>query len=140
MNVFIVGSPFETAQALDRRRLNKQIIECHQVLFALDGTSKAWAKHPVTLSYKEDVGWLITYTWCLIHFKEGRIDDAKQYSELAQLLRPAFHTQEYFDQMKRRLYTKDSEHYAQWAHLGTSEVNWYYVDGEWRYYKDGKRI
>lgn len=28
MNVFIIGSPIETAITLDNRRLNKQIIEC----------------------------------------------------------------------------------------------------------------
>lgn len=42
--------------------------------------------------------------------------------------------------MKRRLYTKDQEHYKQWAHLGTSEENWYFVDGEWRKYVNGERV
>jgi hypothetical protein len=42
--------------------------------------------------------------------------------------------------MKRRLYTKNPEHYAQWAHLGKSEENWYFVDGVWRKYVNGKRI
>jgi hypothetical protein len=37
MQVFIVGSPLETAKALDNRRLNKQIIECQQILDALNG-------------------------------------------------------------------------------------------------------
>lgn len=46
----------------------------------------------------------------------------------------------YFDQMKRRLYTKMPEHYNQWELLGESDVNWYFVDGEWRYYRGGKRI
>ena len=65
---------------------------------------------------------------------------AEDANEQALKLTPSFHTQEYFDQMKRRLFTKDSKHYAQWAHLGTSEVNWYFVEGEWRYYENGKRI
>jgi hypothetical protein len=65
MQVFIIGTPLETAMALDRKRLNK---------------------------------------------------------------------------MKRRLYSKDNEHYKQWAYLGESEVNWYFVDGEWRKYINGKRI
>lgn len=52
---------------------------------------------------------------------------------------PDWHTQDYYDQMKRRLYTKDPEHYKQWAHLGTSDENWYFVDCEWRKYVNGKR-
>lgn len=32
MQIFIIGTPFETAKALDRKRLNKQIIECQQIL------------------------------------------------------------------------------------------------------------
>lgn len=42
--------------------------------------------------------------------------------------------------MKRRLYTKDPKYYAVWSYLGTSDENWYFVDGEWRKYVNGKRI
>ena len=58
----------------------------------------------------------------------------------AGMYRPDWHTQEYYDQMKRRLYTKDPEHYKQWADLGKSDCNWYYVDGSWRKYVNGKRV
>jgi hypothetical protein len=63
-------------------------------------------------------------------------------STLADYWRPMFHTQEYFDNMKARLYTKDKEHYKQWAYLGTSEENWYWSQeqGEWRKYVNGKRL
>ena len=54
--------------------------------------------------------------------------------------RPEFHTDEYFKQMKRRLYTKDNNHYSQYKDLGESDINWYYVNNEWLYYKNGKRI
>lgn len=65
---------------------------------------------------------------------------ASVYSILADGIRPDWHTYEYYDQMKARLYTKDPEHYKQWAHLGESDENWYFVDGEWRKYVNGKRI
>lgn len=139
MNVFIVGSPLETAKALDRRRLNKQIIECQQILKAIHGETKAWANHPCTLQYKGHEMWLENYVRTLYYYSKG-IGLQLLANEEALRLTPAFHTQEYFDQMKRRLFTKDSKHYAQWAHLGTSEVNWYFVEEEWRYYKDGKKI
>lgn len=35
MQVFIVGSPLETARVLDPKRLRKQIIECQQILDAI---------------------------------------------------------------------------------------------------------
>ena len=139
MNIFIVGSPVETARALDLRRLHKQIIECQQILDALNGKC-AWSNHPCTLQYKDYQDWLRNYMDCLALVRSGNIAEANFIDFLYQQHTPPFHTQEYFDQMKRRLYTKNPEHYAQWADLGTSEVNWYFVDGEWRYYKNGKRV
>ena len=40
----------------------------------------------------------------------------------------------------RRLYTKDPVHYQQFAQYGTSDVNWYFVEVKWLYYKNGKQI
>lgn len=139
MQVFIVGTPFETAMALDPRRLNKQIIECQQILDALNG-KKAWSNHPCTLQYKDHQRWLMNYMSCLIRYKCGEVERAATSSTWCELDRLPFHTQEYFDQMKRRLYTKDKEHYSQWANLGESEDNWYFVDGQWRIYRNGKRV
>lgn len=141
MQVFIVGTPLETAMALDSRRLNKQIIECRQILDALNG-KKAWSNHPCVLQYKSplNIEWLINYLSCLSSYVNNRFGEAMNYDEVCEVIRPIFHTQEYFNQMKKRLYTKNKEHYKQWAELGESDINWYYVDGEWRYYKNGKRL
>lgn len=138
MQVFIVGNPLYTAMALDKRRLNKQIIECRQILDALNG-AKAWSNHPCVLQYRESILWLRNYMKCLDCYQRRDIFSAELFSSACNAIRPPFHTQEYFDQMKRRLYTKDPVHYAQWAHLGESEDNWYFVDGEWRIYRNGKR-
>ena len=140
MQIFIIGSPIETADALDKRRLNKQIIECRQILAAIEGKSKAWANHPCVLMYREHRHWLRYYDWCLSAYKIGFHEIAEKVSNLAAKRIPPFHTEAYFNQMKRRLYTKDNEYYKQWSHLGESDVNWYYVDGKWRYYRNGKRI
>lgn len=139
MQVFIVGSPLETAQVLDKRRLNKQIIENNQILNAIYG-QRAWRNHPCTLQYKDLTAWLCAYSLCLEDYRDKNMEDAEFWSNVADSVRPSFHTEEYFDQMKRRLYTKMPEHYNQWEHLGESDVNWYFVDGEWRYYRNGKRI
>ena len=58
----------------------------------------------------------------------------------ANKFKPYWHSQEYFDNMKRRLYTKDKEHYKQFEFLGESNQNYYFVDGKWRIYENGKRI
>lgn len=139
MQVFIVGTPLETASALDPRRLNKQIVECQQILDALSG-AKAWSNHPCTLQYKGHEEWLESYMECLKRYKDDDYGGAEEASAKCMTCFPIFHIQPYKEQMKRRLYTKDSWYYSRWAYLGTSEVNWYYVENEWRYYKNGKRV
>lgn len=143
MNVFIVGSPLETARALDKKRLNKQIIECQQILDALDG-KKAWSNHPCTIQYREHRTWLVLYMACLNYYRRGNYfmaDFTSQVLEDAKSEAPHFHTEEFFTQIKRRLYTKDPIHYAQWADLGTSEENWYWSPTEEKIikYVNGKR-
>ena len=139
MQVFIVGSPLETAMALDPKRLNKQIIECGQILDALNG-AKAWSNHPCVLQYRGREEWLRAYKTCLEWYVRGRKSLASHFSVLADEIRPKWHDQAYYDQMKRRLYTKNPQHYAQFAEYGTSDYNLYYVDGEWRKYVNGKRV
>lgn len=139
MQVFIVGSPLETAMTLDGARLRKQIIEVRQILDALHGRS-AWSNHPCVLQYRGYEGWLQNYLKCFECYMQGKMQVAGVWSILANDISPSWHTQEYYTQMKRRLYTKDKEHYKQWAHLGESQENWYCVDGEWRKYVNGKRI
>lgn len=149
MQVFIIGSPMETAIALDRARMNKQIVETQQILDALNG-EKAWSNHPCVLQYRGYEEWLQSYKECLEACRAGRnydspdggFYDMRDASRYCEVCKPPFHTQEYFDQMKRRLYTKNPEHYKQWAHLGTSDENWYWSPTENRFikYVNGKRI
>lgn len=141
MQVFIVGSPLETAMALDPLRLNKQILEAQQILDALNG-KKAWSRHPAVLQYKGHETWLRRYKRVLEEVKSGRGESVKcKYHDFrARETTPPFHTQEYFDQMKRRLFEKDELHYKQWSFLGKSLDNWYYIDGKFIKYRNGKRI
>lgn len=140
MQVFIIGSPLETAMILDKKRLNKQIVECGQILSALNGESKSWLNHPCTLQYKNHKQWLHNYKLCLYYYKCGDYEFAKKLSNICDINRPQFHTNEYFNQMKRRLYTKDNKHYYQFNSFGESNVNWYYVNNSWKYYENGKQI
>lgn len=139
MQVFIVGSPLETARALSKRHLNNQINEASIILDALNG-AKAWSNHPCVLQYRGYESWLMWYYECLYSYVRGEEQDAIVYSELADAIRPDWHDQRYYDNMKARLYTKNPQHYAQFAEYGTSDYNLYFVDGEWRKYVNGKRI
>lgn len=149
MQVFIIGSPLETAKVLDKKRLNKQIIECQQILKAIWGKSKSWVNHPCTIQYKENETWLWYYYQTLVFYRDflngvgdkyGFDNNENLYkaickNDVAQAYKPNFHTQEYIDNMKKRLYTKNNEHYKQFAYLGESYENWYWVDNKWKIYK-----
>ena len=147
MQVFIIGTALETAKVLDSKRLNKQIVECDQIFNALSG-GKAWKNHPCTLQYKEHKDWLTCYKNCLLHYKkylmhdtsEDHLGKARIWNLYALYYTPKFHNNDYFDQMKRRLFEKDEEHYKQWSYLGKSLDNWYFVDNILRIYRNGKRL
>lgn len=140
MQVFIIGTPLETAMALSRRHLNNQINEASIILDALNGKT-TWSNHPCALQYRGYGKWLEHYHDCLLFFKRGYYDLAKIESHYATDCHPVeWHTDEYYEQMKRRLYTKDPKYYALWSYLGTSDENWYFVDGERQKYVNGKRV
>ena len=141
MQVFIIGTPLETAMALSERHLNNQINEAGIILDALNG-KKAWSRHPAVLQYRGYEKWLEHYLSCLTLYKHNASIHAGVCSDLARMCTPEWHTQEYFDQMKRRLYSKNPEHYKQWEHLGTSLENWYWSQEENKFikYVNGKRI
>lgn len=141
MQVFVVGSPLETAMALDPKRIRSQIREAHIILNAIHGEGKGWIHHPVVLMYSEpnSVRWLQMYADIL----EGYLADytgLERADREAKEITPAFHTPEFIKQMKRRLYTKNPEHYKQWAELGTSEDNFYWSPTRraWLMYRNGK--
>lgn len=144
MQVFIVGSVAETAQALDLRRMRKQVIECRQIIDAINGTGKGWFNHPIVEMYREHKDWLRCYMWFLEEYLNDNCDFVmlSWFNKRCEDLRPSFHTKQFFDQMKRRLFTKDSEYYKQWAHLGADFDNWYWSPSENKFikYRNGKRI
>ena len=143
MQVFIVGTPYETAEALDYKRLKKQMIENKQIMDAILCDGKCWiGNHPIVKSYKNHFQWFYHYHLCLFWYWRGDKPMASKMSKQAMAFKPNFHTEDYFNQMKRRLYTKDNKHYKQWANLGESDCNWYwsYDKNKFIKYINGKRI
>lgn len=54
MQVFLPYPDFKkSAQTLDMRRLGKQRVENYQIVRAALGLAKGWAKHPVTILWKD---------------------------------------------------------------------------------------
>ncbi len=51
------ANPVTSARLLDSKRLNKQILECYQILNVLSGKSKGggWRNHPAVLMWKRYV-------------------------------------------------------------------------------------
>lgn len=143
MQVFIIGTPLETARALSKRHLNNQINEVKIILATLNG-AKAWSNHPCVLQYRGCEFWLRCYKRVLEEVQKsgGASIRSKYFNYRAIESIPDWHTQEYYDQMKRRLFTKDSEYYKQWAHLGADFDNWYWSPSENKFikYRNGKRI
>lgn len=137
MNVFVpFAEPYKCAEAMinDQPRYNKQIVECKQILAALYDTSKAWSNHPAILQYRGYEAYIEYYLYCFT----CRLNNIQPNDFNAQI--PPFLTADFCDQHKRRLYTKSPLKYPQFAKYGTSEINFYFVDGELIKYKQGKRI
>ena len=54
MQTFLPYADFrKSAKTLDNQRLNKQIVECYQVLRACRGETKGWVNHPITKAWKD---------------------------------------------------------------------------------------
>jgi hypothetical protein len=99
MQVFVpYPSPIDVAKCLDPKRIRKQIIECDQILAAINGKSQAWKNYPVVKMYKPYKSWLIRYRACL-----SELDPmwAKIWSRHADRVRPPFLTESFCDQHKR---------------------------------------
>lgn len=147
MNVFVPYSlPLDCAKALyGDKRFQKQILEIDQIINAIEG-SIPWSKHPCVLMYKDHKDWLRLYQQCFIAYREYMRGNESAfrlccfYDVEASKLTPSFLTPEFCLQHCRRLFTKNPEHYPQFAEYGKSEVNFYFVNGELLKYKNGKRI
>lgn len=141
MQVFVpYSSPIKVAKCLDKRRLNKQIIECRQILKAINGETNAWKNHPVVKMYSSENNkkWLLNYMECLEAWKEGNIEQSNYYTILADTNKPLFLTEEFCNQHKRRLYSKSPELYQQFAKYGKSDENWYIINNELKIFRQNK--
>lgn len=92
MNIFVPFiSLLENAKSLwkDKRRFNKQIIECNQIIKAIEG-NKAWRNHPITKMYELNKNWVELYRDCLVNYRlfinSTNHNDKQNYSHLLILI------------------------------------------------------
>lgn len=92
MQTFLPFPDFNlSAQALDKRRATKQLVECIQILNVLCGLSEGWKHHPAVRMWRGHEGALIEYASvvldvCLsvhkIKFTEATINKVYAFAEI----------------------------------------------------------
>jgi hypothetical protein len=86
MQTFLPYKQFDkSAQALDSKRLNKQILECYQILKVLsnDDPKAAWRNHPAAKMWRNHEGQLWLYTMAMV--KEADIRGIKTDKNVSNL-------------------------------------------------------
>ena len=141
MQTFIPSSDYEySAQILDNKRLNKQILEGYQIMKILSGASEsgAWRNHPAVLMWKGSEHSLMDYIDHMVYEADWRgIRTEKNVANLQTLKRSFSHTwgklqpiwskPEHLNRVitthKANLYRKDPQIYAQFYTAKSSEFN-----------------
>lgn len=141
MQTFLPASDYEySAQALDNKRLNKQVLEGYQILKVLSGASEsgAWRNHPAVLMWKGAEQSLMDYIDHMVYEADWRgIKTDKNVANLRALKRSHGHNWGNLEpvwmkpmHMKRvitthqaNLYRKDPIIYARFATAKDSEFN-----------------
>ena len=80
MTIFIIGSVFETAEKLDVKRFNKQILECQWIMNMQSGITKP-SNHPAYLMYKDHIEWVKLYQETLKAYKNKDIKFKYKYEK-----------------------------------------------------------
>lgn len=130
MQTFLPYKDFDkSAQALDNKRLNKQILECYQILKVLsnDDPRAAWRNHPAVKMWRNHEGQLWLYVMAMVKEADVRgIKTDKNVSNLNELKayagdgwgygKPKWYTNPFaMDRLttthKANLYIKDSIYY-----------------------------
>lgn len=98
MQLLILGNPFETASALDQKRLNNQISVCDRIIKDLKaGKANAFQGH---------LWWLQLYCNTLDFYSKGLIQEAAEMSYFAERYKPAFITNDMIQKNKRSFANK----------------------------------
>ncbi len=124
------------AQALDNKRLNKQILEGYQILNVLSGNSMGWRNHPAVLMWAGHEGALLEYVKDMIVEAKhrgiktennedniNRISSKSWNTEKPEWMKNKLKLSKVVATHKANLYRKDPIYYAEFASAVNSEYN-----------------
>ena len=125
MQTFLPYADFaKSAACLDNKRLNKQIVECKQILMALNGETQAWKNHPAVLMWKSCEGGLWEYAVDCLGEYRNRTKDLHSlhiwtlgyWMKVGDIVYPKWLCYEPFHSMHRAvLLDKDPEWYGKFG-------------------------
>ena len=78
MTIFLTGTIADTADDLDIKRFNKQIVECQWMINMSEGKTKP-SNHPAYLMYKDHIEWVKNIKNVLLHIEIKILNYAKHY-------------------------------------------------------------
>jgi hypothetical protein len=117
MQTFLPYPSFEkSAQCLDRLRLGKQRVECHQILRTLRGESGGWKNHPAVRMWRGYESALDLYMAVMIQewIDRGYSNTLPQiYPDFAPTLPPWFGSEEFHRSHQSNLLRKAPDWYGQ---------------------------
>lgn len=134
MQIFILGSIYETAKYLDNKRFHRQLSEAEMIYKGILGEN-GWGRNILATMYRPYINYLKLYIKTFREFKNGCYFDAYISSIEAEKYKPEFICDKYINNMKSRLYTKDPLYYNMFSGFGKSYINLYYINDKWREYK-----
>jgi hypothetical protein len=142
MQTFLPSTNFGwTAKMLDSKRLNKQILECYQILNVLSGNSPTggWRNHPAVLMWKGSEWMLNEYTYAMIKEAKNRNIKVDKNQENMKLLKRKFskswgkNTPKWFNNdlvsmriittHRANLFNKDPMYYSRFQYATISPFN-----------------
>ena len=110
MQIIILGNPFETASALDSKRLNEQISVCDRIIKRL----KAGKADKSLMAFQGNLWWLQLYCNTLDFYNKGMVKEAAEMSYFAERYKPSFLTDAVIVKNRQYLAKRDPLHYSQW--------------------------
>ena len=128
MQTFLPYESFEqSAKVLDNKRLNKQIVECYQILKAITDSTYGWQSHPIVKMWEGYPTSLLIYAFSMYKERKNRTGKEHQsyinmedyyYSnnlKYVETISPVWLGNEKFhDSHKSNLLRKDKSYYSQY--------------------------
>lgn len=109
MHILILGNPYETARALDYRRLKGQISACDRII------KNAMAGRIIHGFAFKNIWWLQLFCNTLDYYQRGMHKEAEEMSCLADKYRPSEFTDAMIQKNRHYLAKRDPVNYPQWA-------------------------